>query len=203
MRRFDIKERSLVGRYWSWENQYLVSCDLAIIPLSPESVFISKFFLIYLFLFYVSEGFACIYVCVPHACLMPAEVRRSPETGFMGGCEPMWVLGIEQRSSARMTRARSHWALCPLTDSCWGRASHLAHGRQGKLLFTFSPTQLLNKLPDWKYKNWALSSNPFYRGTSDLVRRFMPSVRRVRKWKGTRASLQCALTEGWGPPLPC
>lgn len=106
----------------------------------------------------MSEGFACVYVCVPHAHLVPAEVRRSPGTGWM------WAhVGAGNRAKVltRATRACNPWAICPLTDSCWGHASHLAHGRQGKLLSTFSPTELLNKLSEWKYKNWALSSNLF------------------------------------------
>lgn len=37
------------------------------------------------------ECFAFMYVCVPHACLLPSEDRRGggfPRTGVMGGCKP-------------------------------------------------------------------------------------------------------------------
>ena len=42
--------------------------------------------------------------CVPDA----VEVRKAfgvPRTGFVDGCEPLWVLAIEARSSLRATSA--------------------------------------------------------------------------------------------------
>lgn len=38
-------------------------------------------------LFYSYECLACMYVCVLDVCLVPTEVKRSPGTGVMDGCE--------------------------------------------------------------------------------------------------------------------
>lgn len=39
-------------------------------------VFVLFSFLRFTYLFNVCESFACVYVCVPHVCLVPVEVKR-------------------------------------------------------------------------------------------------------------------------------
>jgi hypothetical protein len=40
-----------------------------------------KFFLVYIFNVY--ECSACMYICAPHACLVPTEVKRGPQIGSL------------------------------------------------------------------------------------------------------------------------
>lgn len=52
-------------------------------------------------LFYVHDCFVCLYVCVPRACLVSGEIRRSYSWVWV----ILWVLGIETRFSTKTFHA--------------------------------------------------------------------------------------------------
>lgn len=58
---------------------------------------------IFIYIFYVCECSACMYVYVPHVCLVPRKVKRvsdSYETGVMHGYKLPLDSGNQPRSSA-------------------------------------------------------------------------------------------------------
>lgn len=62
--------------------------------------------------------FASLYVCIPHACLMPVEARRDnqiPRTAvtYRWVLSPTWVLGREHGSFGRVVSAFRHRAISP------------------------------------------------------------------------------------------
>ena len=76
---------------------------------------------------YMYSCFAWTYVCVPHECLVPTEVRRGlqiPWNWSYGWVwATVWVLKTESGSSARATSALNHWAISPGYFSIFGEMS--------------------------------------------------------------------------------
>lgn len=70
---------------------------------------------IYLFLFYVSECFACTYVC-PTCVQLPQRLEKGIRTSVTGVTQvvsALWVPGAESRSSARAASTLNHGGISP------------------------------------------------------------------------------------------
>lgn len=51
------------------------------------------------------QCFACMFICTPHACLVPSEVKRGHwltlDWNYREFSTPMWVVGSKPGSSAK------------------------------------------------------------------------------------------------------
>lgn len=124
------------------------------------------FLLRFVLLFDVYGCFACMYVCVPHVCLVPMEVRRGPQTPWVCSHRLLWatqwVLRPEPGSSARATSVLKYWANSPASKMLLIQSTHLYGLHLSKILFQMmvrigvwdNEFQFMNN-PEWWISNLA------------------------------------------------
>lgn len=118
---------------------WLEGCEavLSTVLLLSHVFNIQKVFQVYLF--YMDESLAYIYVCVPCAYLVPKEIRRGRHGNwsYRWWWASVWALGAKARSSPRAWRAHNHRTVSP----AWSSLSHLI---ESSSQFFFSTD---NKIP--------------------------------------------------------
>ena len=80
---------------------------------------------------------ACMYLCIPHACVVPLKVRRGPRVpwdwSYKWFCAVIWVLEIELWSSRRATSLIC-WAISPAPSWRWLSFALCFNGESGGIL---------------------------------------------------------------------